>query len=157
MEKISSNDQKRILRVLEIYHDTGKTKTEIEIESRQKEIPYDYRLFGIDIPREILYERINKRVDIMIKNGLVNEVKELFKKYNNFPTAMQGIGYKEIKEYLDGKINKDDAIEKIKQESRHYAKRQMTWFRKYKELIWIDGQKDVNQKLKIIMDNANII
>lgn len=153
MEKISVNDKKRILRVLEIYHDTGKTKTELEIESRQKEVPYDYNIFGINMPREILYERINKRVDIMIQQGLIDEVEELFKKYTNFPTAMQGIGYKEIKEYLDGNLSKEEAIEKIKKESRHYAKRQMTWFRKYKELIWLDGQKSIEEKINIIIDN----
>ena len=153
MEKISKNDQKRILRVLEIYHDTGKTKTELEIESRQGEIPYEYHLFGIKMPREILYERIDKRVDIMVNNGLIEEVKALFEKYSNFPTAMQGIGYKEIKQFLDGQISKEDAIENIKKESRHYAKRQMTWFRKYKELMWLDGLKNADENVNIIINN----
>ena len=153
MKKISPNDQKRILRVLEIYHDTGKTKTELEIESRKNEVPYDYHLFGINLPRDVLYERIDKRVDIMVNDGLIDEVKALFKKYSEFPTAMQGIGYKEIKEYLDGKASKEEAIEKIKLESRHYAKRQMTWFRKYKELVWIDGQKNIKEKVDIILNN----
>lgn len=154
MKKISPNDQKRILRVLEIYHDTGKTKTQLEAESRQNEVPYDYRLFGIDMPRDILYERIEKRVDIMIKQGLIEEVRELFSKYNSFPTALQGIGYKEIKEYLDGKQTKQEAIDKIKQETRHYAKRQMTWFRKYKDLLWLDGQKSLDENTENILKNA---
>ena len=91
IEKISKNDKKRILRILEIYHATGKTKTQQEIESRKKEIEYDYKVYALNWDRQILYERINKRVDIMIENGLVEEVKEILKKYNKFPTAMQGL------------------------------------------------------------------
>ena len=153
MEKISKNDKKRILRVLEIYHETGKTKTELEALSRQNENLYDYHIFGINYPREQLYERINKRVDIMIDNGLIDEVKTLFSKYNSFPTALQGIGYKEIKEYLDGTLTKKEAIDKIKQESRHYAKRQMTWFKKYKDLIWIDALKSDKEKVEFIINS----
>lgn len=153
MEKISPNDKKRILRVLEIYHDTGKTKTELEIISREKEIPYDYKVFAIDMPREILYKRIESRVDQMIENGLIEEVNNLLKKYNDFPTAMQGIGYKEIKEYLDGHLTKEEAIEKIKKESRHYAKRQLTWFRKNKNIVWLDGTKENEYNAKIMKDS----
>ena len=91
IEKISKNDKKRILRILEIYHATGKTKTQQEIESRKKEIEYDYKVYALNWDRQILYERINKRVDIMIENGLIEEVKEILKKYNKFPTAMQGL------------------------------------------------------------------
>lgn len=91
IEKISENDQKRILRILEIYHATGKTKTQLEIESRQKEVEYDYHVYAISWEREVLYERINKRVDIMIQNGLIEEVKMLVQKYKKFPTAMQGL------------------------------------------------------------------
>ena len=89
--KISPNDKKRIIRVLEIYHSTGKTKTEQEIESRKNEVKYDYKIFGINFERELLYERINKRVDIMIEKGLIQEVENLLKKYSEFPTAMQAI------------------------------------------------------------------
>ncbi len=137
MEKISRNDQKRILRVLEIYNATGKTKTEQEIESRKNEVKYDYRVFAINMDREKLYDRINKRVDIMIQKGLIEEVENLLKKYNEFPTAMQGLGYKEVVEYIQGKVLKEDMIENIKRESRRYAKRQITWFKKNKQTIWI--------------------
>ncbi|MBR6033287.1 MAG: tRNA (adenosine(37)-N6)-dimethylallyltransferase MiaA [Clostridia bacterium] len=153
MKKISPNDQKRILRVLEIYHDTGKTKTEMEIESRKKEVPYDYHVFAINMPRDILYNRIDNRVEVMIEKGLIEEVEDLFKKYSNFPTAMQGIGYKEIKQFLDGKISKEEAIDTIKKESRHYAKRQMTWFRKNKQIVWLDGLKDKKANVNYIIDN----
>ena len=101
MKKISPNDKKRIFRVLEIFHATGKTKTMQEIESRQKENPYEYYVFAINMDREKLYERINKRVDIMIENGLVDEVKELVAKYDELPTAIQGLGYKEVVSYLN--------------------------------------------------------
>ena len=139
MEKISSNDKKRIIRVLEIYKATGKTKTELEILSRQKEVEYNYKVFVVNMDREKLYNRIDKRVDIMIENGLVEEVEKIYNKYNEFPTAMQGLGYKEVVEYLQGKINKEEMIEKIKKESRHYAKRQLTWFRKDKNFIWLNS------------------
>ena len=94
MEKISKNDKKRIIRILEIYKATGKNKTKQEMESKKNGVKYDYKIFGINIERPILYERINKRVDIMIKQGLIEEVKSLIKKYPEFPTAMQAIGYK---------------------------------------------------------------
>lgn len=153
MEKISKNDKKRIIRVLEIYHKTGKTKTQQEIESRKKDVKYNYHMFAIDMERPILYERINKRADIMINEGLIEEVKSILAKYSQFPTAMQGLGYKEVVEFLQGNISKEEMVEKIKLETRHYAKRQLTWFRKNKETIWLDGQKDLEENIKIIMEN----
>ena len=142
MKKISSNDKKRIMRVLEIYKATGKTKTQQEIESRKNGVKYDYKVFALNMDREVLYNRINLRVDIMIGNGLVEEVKSLKEKYNKFPTAMQGLGYKEVVEYLEGKTTEEEMIEKIKMETRRYAKRQLTWFRKNKETIWLDATKE---------------
>ena len=156
MEKISSNDFKRITRILEIYEATGKTKTEQEAQSRLNEIPYEYKVFAINYDREKLYERINKRVDIMMEKGLIEEVKSLLEKYSEFPTAMQGLGYKEVKQYFDGELSKEEMIEKIKQESRRYAKRQFTWFRKNKQTIWIDGQANVKDNINIILEESNI-
>ena len=153
MEKISKNDKKRIIRVLEIYHKTGKTKTQQEIESRKKEVKYNYHMFAINMDRDILYERINKRVDLMINEGLIEEVKSILAKYSQFPTAMQGLGYKEVVEFLQGNIIKKEMEEKIKLETRHYAKRQLTWFRKNKETIWLDGQEDLEENIKIIIEN----
>ena len=155
MKKISCNDKKRIIRVLEIYKATGKTKTEQEIESRKKEVKYDYKVFAIDWEREKLYERINKRVDIMIENGLIEEVENLLKKYKEFPTAMQGLGYKEVVEYLNGYLTKEEMIDKIKQETRRYAKRQLTWFRKNKQTIWLDGQEKIQNNIEIILEGLN--
>ena len=148
IEKISANDKKRILRILEIYKATGKNKTEQELESRKNGVKYDYKVFAINMDREKLYERINKRVDIMIENGLIEEVEKLLEKYKEFPTAMQGLGYKEVIEYLQGKVSKEEMIENIKRETRRYAKRQLTWFRKNKQTIWIepcDIQKILNE------------
>lgn len=150
MEKISANDKKRILRILEIYHSTGKTKTQQEIESRKNEVKYDYKVFALNMEREKLYERINKRVDIMIEQGLIQEVENLCSKYTEFPTAMQGLGYKEVVEYLQGKISEQEMIEKIKMETRRYAKRQLTWFRKNKQTIWLDATKG-KENVEIIL------
>ena len=152
MEKISSNDKKRIIRVLEIKHSTGKNKTELELESRKNDVKFEYKVFAINMPREILYDRINKRVDIMIENGLIDEVENIIEKYKEFPTAMQAIGYKEIVMYLKGELTKQEAIEKIKQESRRYAKRQITWFKKIENIKWIDGLKDKDENIKFIQD-----
>lgn len=152
MEKISPNDKKRIIRVLEIYKQTGKTKTEQEILSRQKGVDYDFKVFGITMERSKLYERINLRVDMMINQGLEDEVKNLVSKYSKFPTAMQGLGYKEVIEYFDRKISREEMIEKIKQESRRYAKRQLTWFKKNKETIWLNAENGIEENVNIILE-----
>ena len=153
MKNISPNDQKRILRVLEIYKETGKTKTQLEIESRKNGIPYDYKVFALNMPREILYDRINRRVDIMIEKGLIEEVKKLYKKYGEkLTTSMQGIGYKEVVEYLNGNCTKEEMIEKIKMETRRYAKRQLTWFRKIKNIEWLDALQPAQNNVNIILE-----
>ena len=155
MEKISPNDKKRIMRVLEIYKATGKNKTEQEIESRKKEVEFDYKVFAIKWERDILYDRINKRVDKMINLGLIEEVKKILSQYKEFPTAMQGLGYKEVVEYLNKKCTKEEMIEKIKMETRRYAKRQMTWFRKNKQTVWLEGKKEVQNNINIILEGIN--
>ena len=156
MEKISENDKKRITRVIELYKTTGKTKTELEKISRSNGVKYDYRVFAIDMDREKLYDRINRRVDIMIEQGLIDEVRNIIDKYDKFPTAMQGLGYKEVVEYFDGKLTKQEMIDKIKQETRRYAKRQLTWFRKNKNIVWIDGLDDRNKNIDLIISNVNM-
>ena len=152
MKKISENDKKRICRVLEIYNATGKSKTQLEIESRKNDPEYEYLLFGISMEREKLYDRINKRVDIMLEEGLIDEVKKLLDKYKEFPTAMQGLGYKEVVEYLKGSYSLNEMIEKIKMETRRYAKRQLTWFRKYDNIIWLDGLNKTQNNIEIILE-----
>ena len=152
METISPNDKKRILRVLEIFHQTGMTKTKQDEMSRSGELKYDYKVYGINIDREILYERINTRVDEMLQKGLINEVKEIYNRFEKFPTAMQGIGYKEVVQYLQNDISEQEMIEKIKMESRRYAKRQLTWFRKNKEILWLNGLDNKQNNIKIILE-----
>ena len=153
MKKISPNDKKRIMRVLEIYKATGKNKTEQEMESRKNEVKYDFEVFAINMDREVLYDRINKRVDIMIEQGLIEEVKNIIQKYSEFPTAMQGLGYKEVVEYLNGNCSKEEMIEKIKMETRRYAKRQLTWFRKNKQTIWINGLNSKESNVQFIVNH----
>ena len=155
IEKISHNDKKRIMRILEIYKATGKTKTEQEKESRKNEVEFDYKVFAINMDREKLYERINKRVDIMIDKGLIEEVKSLKSKYNKFPTAMQGLGYKVVVKYLEKEYDRETMVDIIKQETRRYAKRQLTWFRKNKQTVWLDGLNDMQNNIDIILEGIN--
>ncbi len=152
MKTISRNDKKRIIRVLEIYKETGKTKTEIEKESRKPETEFEYKVFMTNLERSKLYEKINKRVDIMIEQGLIEEVKKILEKYDEFPTAMQALGYKETKMYLDGIISKEEMIEKIKMETRRYAKRQLTWFRKNKEIIELNMEDSNEENVRKILE-----
>lgn len=151
IQNISSNDKKRIIRILEVFKATGKNKTEQEKLSRKNGVKYNFKVFAIDMEREKLYERINKRVDIMLEQGLVQEVKNLREKYNCFPTAMQGLGYKEVVDYLEGKYSYEEMVDKIKQETRHYAKRQLTWFRKNKETIWLKAEDGIQNNISIIL------
>lgn len=138
-DKLYPNDLKRVIRALEVFKLTGKTISEYNAEQDIYNIPYNVYYFVLTMDRAKLYNRINMRVDIMIKDGLIDEVVKL---KNMGLTAdmqsMKGIGYKEILYYLDGKITLDEAIEMIKKGSRNYAKRQLTWFRKDKRVIWID-------------------
>jgi len=154
MEKISSNDKKRIIRVLEIYKATGKNKTENEAISRKKDVLYDYKVFVLNMDREILYNRINYRVDKMFETGLVEEVKNLLNKYEKYSTAMQAIGYKEVVEYLNNEITYEEMLDKIKQGSRNYAKRQLTWFRKNKEFKWLNGLDNIENNINIILEGV---
>ena len=143
-EKIHENNLRRVIRALEIYKTTGKTMTQVNLESVQEPL-YDSLIIGLDVERQMLYERINRRVDIMISDGLLDEVREIMKMgINKDTTAMQAIGYKELVSYFEGHCTLDEAIEKIKQESRRYAKRQMTWLRRNEKINWIVLQNDYN-------------
>lgn len=152
IQKVSQNDEKRILRILEIYHATGKNKTEQEIASRKNPVEYDYQVYALKWDRELLYERINKRVDLMLEQGLIEEVKGILQRHQKFPTAMQGLGYKEVVEFLKGNTTQEEMIEKLKMETRRYAKRQMTWFRKNKQTIWLEGQATIAKNIEIILE-----
>ncbi len=140
-DKIEVNDTRRIVRALEVFHTTGKTITWHKVHSRENPSPYNAKFYAFNFDRNVLYDRINSRVDIMIENGLVDEVESLVKMgVTKDCTSMQGIGYKEILMYLDGLISFDSAVEMIKQGSRRYAKRQLTWFRANKKINWINAE-----------------
>lgn len=135
-EKVHPNNLKRVIRALEICKTCGMTKTEAD-KLAVREPLYNAKIYGMDMDRERLYDRINRRVDIMIKDGLLDEVEALLEMgIRRDSTAMQAIGYKEILEYFDEKCTLDDAIDKIKQESRRYAKRQITWFKRNPDIMW---------------------
>ena len=147
-KKISVSDRKRIIRALEVYHLTGKTITWHNEQSRSVPSPYNTTMFAIDVEREILYDKINRRVDIMMDMGLVEEVKSIVDMgIGKDTTAMQAIGYKEIVQYLDGEISIEEAVDKIKQGSRRYAKRQLTWYRRNEKVNWV---KNIDEVLKIL-------
>lgn len=136
-ERIHPNNIGRIIRAIEIFRTTGITMTEQNIRSKQKPTPFNACVIGLDFKdRQILYDRINRRVDQMMSDGLLQEAKEVLSKPGS-QTALQAIGYKELLPYFNAECTLEVAIEKIKQESRHYAKRQLTWFRRDEDIHWI--------------------
>ena len=153
-ELIHENNVKRVIRALEYYHLTGEKISEHNKKEKEKESPYNFAYFVLNDIRENLYSRIDLRVDKMVEAGLLEEVCALKDMgYTPDMVAMQGLGYKEILWHLDNRCTLNEAIETIKQETRHFAKRQLTWFRREKEVIWIDKDKfeyDDNQILDFI-------
>jgi len=149
-EKYHPNNLRRVIRAIEFYRVTGKRISQHAKE--EKTSRYDVVYFCIDWDREILYERINKRVDIMVEEGLVEEVKSLLGKgYDKNSTAMQGIGYKEFYGYLAGEKTLEETLDEIKQSSRRYAKRQLTWFRRNKNIHWLSpGENILDDAINII-------
>ena len=130
-KNIHPNNTKRVIRALEIFETTGRTRTEFEKESKLLRSPYDFCLIALTCERELLYERINRRVDIMVEQGLYREVEGLLNDgVSPDAQSMQGIGYKEAVMALMGEISREESIELIKKNSRNYAKRQLTWFRR---------------------------
>ena len=136
---IHANNMKRVIRALEFHHFTGEKISDHNEREAEKEPAYNFCYFVLNDERSLLYERIEKRVDIMLENGLVEEVKRLVDKgCTRNMVAMQGLGYKEIVDYLDGKITLEEAIYIIKRDTRHFAKRQITWFKREKDVIWVN-------------------
>ena len=152
--KIHPNDKKRIVRALEVYNLTGKKISELQKNRQHNTRHFPPRaglpqvenggiqsplLIGLNTDREILYERINQRVDLMIEKGLIDEVKGLLAKgYNKDLPSMQALGYKQVIDHLDGKYSKEEMIEELKKKTRNFARRQMTWFRRFKNVAWYD-------------------
>ena len=130
---VEQNDKKKAIRYIEVLKSTGKTLR----QSRGKgDVEYDVEWIGLNFPREELYQRINKRVDLMMKAGLVEETEKLIKKHGKISNIVDTIGYREIIAALDGKVSMAEAVEKLKQNTRNYAKRQLTWFRKNPDINW---------------------
>ena len=137
--QIHGNNIKRVIRAIEYFEQTGEKISEHNEEMHQKESPYNFLYYVLTRDRKTLYERIDKRVDIMIANGLVKEIEELKAMgCHRGQTSMQGLGYKEILDYLDGSCTLDEAVYILKRDTRHFAKRQLTWFRRERDVRWLD-------------------
>lgn len=137
-EQVHPNDVRRVIRALEVYEMTGRTMSEQIREAQAKEPRYRDVRVGLTRPRSELYERINLRVDKQLEEGLIDEVKALRSRYELQKTALQALGYKEIIAYLDGECSLDEAVRRLKRETRRYAKRQLTWFRRDESITWFD-------------------
>lgn len=141
-EAIHANNCKRVIRALEYFHETGERISEHNEAERQKKSPYNFAYFVLNDEREKIYRKIDLRIDQMIEQGLLEEVKRLREKgYTRDMVSMQGLGYKEILDYMDGRYSLDEAIRILKRDTRHFAKRQLTWFRRERDVIWVDKNK----------------
>ncbi|MCM1244239.1 MAG: tRNA (adenosine(37)-N6)-dimethylallyltransferase MiaA [Roseburia sp.] len=149
-EAIHPNNKKRVIRALEYFHETGQPISAHNTEQRQKESPYQFLYVVLTMNRKKLYERINQRVDDMVAAGLFEEAGTLIKRgYTKDMVSMQAIGYKELFDYFEGMISKEEAIEQIKKDTRHFAKRQLTWFRREKEVVFVDKEQFETDELLV--------
>lgn len=157
--EIHENNVKRVIRAIEFFKQTGKKISEHNETERSKKSAYDSCYFVLTDERQKLYENIDRRVDIMMENGLVAEVKQLLDiGCKRDSTAMQGLGYKEIISYLEGEITLDEAVYMIKRDTRHFAKRQLTWFRRERDVIWVEKNKfayDDEKMLNYMLEQIN--
>lgn len=164
-KSIHENNVKRVIRALEYYNTTHEPISKHNARERQRVSPYNFAYFVLNDDRANLYSRIDRRVDIMVERGLIDEVKKLKNMgYTKDMVSMKGIGYKEILDYLDNECTLDEAIYKVKLESRRFAKRQLTWFRREKDTIWInkdeysyDDNKILNKLQEILAEKRIII
>lgn len=157
-ETIHENNVKRVIRALEYYHLSGRPISTHNEQERQKNAPYNFAYFVLNDERSRLYERIDRRVDQMVAQGLVDEVKRLKEMgYYKEMVAMQGLGYKEIFDYLEGRCTLEEAVYIIKRETRHFAKRQLTWFRREREVIWLDKPHYHYDDQEILADMCRIL
>ena len=150
-EAIHENNVKRVIRALEYHRQTGNPIRRHNKEEHQNASPYNFAYFVLTADRQKLYNRIEKRVDLMMEQGLLEEVTKLKEMgYHRDMVSMQGLGYKEILDYLDGKISLEEAVYRIKRETRHFAKRQLTWFRREQDVIWLDKSRFRYDEAKIL-------
>ena len=163
-ESIHANNVKRVIRALEFYHQNGTPISEHNEEQKKQVSPYNLAYFVLNAPREILYERIDRRVDQMLEEGLVKEVEELKREgCHRGMVSMQGLGYKEILAYLEGEYPLEEAVRILKRDTRHFAKRQLTWFRRESDVIWVDkekfdwDEKEILKYMKHICEERKIV
>lgn len=161
-EQIHANNVKRVIRALEYFRQTGEKISSHNEQERQKESPYDFYYYVVNTDREVLYERINQRIDIMMEQGLVEEVQKLKDMgCTRDLVSMQGLGYKEILDYLEGRQTLEEALYILKRDTRHFAKRQLTWFRREREVRWLnypEFDNDPEKMLeKILSDTSDTI
>ncbi len=144
---IHANNVKRVIRALEYYKETGKPISQHNEEQRQKESPYNFLYLVLTMERKILYERINLRVEQMVNQGLLEEMEQLIQRgYTKELVSMQAIGYKELFPYFEGEITREEAIDQIKKDTRHFAKRQLTWFRRERDVTFLDKMNYADEK-----------
>ena len=150
-DAIHAHNVKRVIRALEFYHQNGSPISAHNEEQKQHESPYNLAYFVLNMPRELLYERIDLRVDQMMKEGLLEEVSRLKEEgCHRGMVSMQGLGYKEILAYLDGEYPLEEAVRVLKRDTRHFAKRQLTWFRREQEVIWVNKDQFSYQEDQIL-------
>lgn len=150
-EEIHANNVKRVIRALEFYKENGFPISQHNEEQKQNETPYNLAYFVLNASRELLYERIDRRVDEMMENGLMEEVQKLKDMgCRRDMTSMQGLGYKEILSFLEGEVPLEEAVRILKRDTRHFAKRQLTWFRRESDVIWVDKDKFSFDEEKIL-------
>ena len=156
-EKIHCHNTKRVIRALEYFHQTGQKISEHNEQESRKESPYNFAYFVLNRPREVLYERIDQRVDQMMEEGLVQEVRRLKDRgYDRSLVSMQGLGYKEILAYFDGELSLEEAVYILKRDTRHFAKRQLTWFKRERDVLWLDQSK-YDSRGAILADMIHIL
>lgn len=148
-KEIHANNVKRVIRALEFYHQNQSPISAHNQEQKGHETPYNLAYFVLNVPRELLYKRIDDRIDEMLEEGLLEEVEQLKKRgCHRGMVSMQGLGYKEILAYLEGEYPLEEAVRVLKRDTRHFAKRQLTWFRREKETIWMNKDEfDYNEDL----------
>ena len=157
-DAIHPNNIKRVIRALEYYHQTNEPISQHNEREKAKESPYNTAFFCLTMNRDTLYQRIDQRVDLMIQAGLVDEVKGLLDQgYSSELVSMQGLGYKELVQYLEGRISLEEAIYILKRDTRHFAKRQLTWFRRQEDPYWIDVEAMNFDVEKIVRNMINHI
>ena len=152
-KKLHPNDVKRVIRAIETVRATGKSRSEIDRDSRPEVSPYNYLYVAIDMERDVLYSRIEKRVDIMLKDGLLEEVqKHILPRLSNISTALTAIGYREAVWYFKGLCTYDEMVSLLKRNTRRYAKRQLTWLRRNNDINWLDSKNAFSQAQQLITE-----